>query len=351
MENLNSYLKWRGDITFTTTPFNEVDNLILCALSYLNFTDCINYQDILSLEELFIKYQKSQFKGKKIYENSEKLFQELVKTARFKNVKIARYKRINDELCEKQFGAMTFILPTNVLFITFCGTDATIVGWKEDFNLSYLEEIPAQTEAKNYLEEICQVSSKPIIIGGHSKGGNLAMYATIFCNDSFKKQIIRVYNNDGPGLHKNVFQNPKFLLVKNKIITYLPKFSVVGYLLYNETTIKLIKSYNFGILEHDLFSWQIEGPNLVTISHMDSLTKTLIQQFNQYIDSLSLNKKKKIIDTIFEIFTLFHIKNIEDFANILPQLPKILKEQQFDLEDITLFLKVINLLWQLLKVL
>ena len=350
MQDLFFYLNWRGDISFYNAPFNAVDNILFCGLAYLKLDDFFNDSSILTIEEVYKHYRTRKIKGSAFYKKSEKLLEAVAKSNRFKNVKVARYKRINDEKIEKQFGAMTFLLPDNTLLVTFSGTDETVVGWKEDFNLSYLSVIPAQLEAKKYLEETFRVSKKNIFVAGHSKGGNLAMYAAIFCEDAFKERIIKVYNNDGPGLKEEVFKTTSFLKIKEKIITYLPKFSIVGYLFYNETTIQFIESYEYGILEHDLFSWKIAGTEFVRVANFDLLTKHFVDQLNQKLKKMPKEKQKKIIQSIFAFFDIFHIKSFEEINEVFTKLPNFIKTTlSFDEEQD--FFQVFAILMQIFKLL
>lgn len=347
VENIFYYLKWRGDITFKESSFNEVDNLIFCALAYLKFDNFLQKDDIWSLTKTYEYYLNNKVEGSNFYQNSEKLLALVSQTKRFKDVKISKYKRINNEYSEKQFGAMTFILPNNCYFVAFSGTDDTIIGWKEDFNMSFLNVLPAQEEAKNYLEEICQNVDNTILVGGHSKGGNLAMYAAIFCKDIYKSKILKVYNNDGPGLPEKVFTTSKFLQIKNKITTYIPKFSIVGYLFYNKTNVKFIKSYNLGFLEHDLFSWKVIGNHFEGLSNVDSLTKKLIEDLNKDIENIPKDKRQKIINTIFAILDAFNIKTLADFKTVIPDTIKFLKENNFSQND---YLEFINIMEKVVKI-
>lgn len=119
MENIFYYLKWRGDLSFETSQFNDVDNLIFCAISYLKFDDCLKPYEVLTIKELFEKYKSSLKKDNIFFKNNEKLFSLLSESVRFKNIQVARYERVNDKSIEKQFGAMTFILPVNNLVIVY----------------------------------------------------------------------------------------------------------------------------------------------------------------------------------------------------------------------------------------
>jgi len=312
MDNIFSYLKWRGDTTFLSSKFNNVDNLIFCAISYLNFDTCLKIDEVITIEELYIRYENVIGSSNLFYKNSERLFSLVSKTNRFKDIKVAKYKRVNDTSLEKQFGAITFILPTNYLVVAFSGTDESVVGWKEDFNLSYLDVIPAQEEAKKYLEEIINHTTKNIYICGHSKGGNLAMYAAIFCDDRYKERIIEVYNDDGPGLSEEVFNSKEFLLIKDRIITFLPKFSIIGSLFSNDSIIKIIESYQLGILEHDLFSWKVEGTEFVFSDGLNKTAKNLLKQINEILNNISKDKKRKIVNLIYDLLLMFKVENLDD---------------------------------------
>ena len=351
MENVFSYLKWRGDLDFVSSPFNSVDNLIFCAISYLEFDSCLKSNEIITLKELYDRYIEVSESKNFVQKNSEKLFSFISKSKRFKNISVARYERVNEPSLEKQFGAMTFLLPTNILVVVFCGTDASVVGWKEDFNLSYLDVIPAQIEAKNYLEEIMNHSKKDVIICGHSKGGNLAMYAAIFCEDKYKDRILQVYNNDGPGLSEDVFLLKEFSLIKEKIITFLPKSSIIGCIFSNDSLIKIIDSFQFGILEHDLFSWKVEGSELVFSDTLNQSTQNLVKQVNDYLNHMPKETKKMIINLVYDLLLVFKIENIDDFLLKITDLPSFLKKYNLGIEHMDIVLKVLKLIFEIFRIL
>lgn len=348
MNNIFSYLKWRGDIEFLSSTFNVVDNLIFCAISYLKFDNCLKSDEIITLEELYNRYVNILEDNNLFYKNSEKLFSLFSQSKRYKNIKVARYIRINDSSSEKQFGAMTFILPTNNLVVVFSGTDESVVGWKEDFNLGYLDVIPAQEEAKKYLEEIIDHTSKNIFICGHSKGGNLAMYAAIFCKDYYKERIIKVYNNDGPGFSENVFSTEEFSLIKDKIITFLPEFSIIGNLFNNDSIIKIIDSYQIGILEHDLFSWKVEGTEFILSDEPNKITQNIMDQINEILNNLSKDTKRKIVNAVYDLLLIFNVENIDDIFSKV-NFSSLLKKYDLNLENIDILLKILNLVFQLFK--
>ena len=175
MNNLFSYLRWRGDLTFEESPINEIDNAIFCAFSYIRIENFINSSEILTIEELYPRYVSSAKKESILLKNQNTLFALLQNSKRFKQVKVAKFIKETSEALEKQFCAMTFVLNENELFVAFRGTDETLTGWKENFNLSFMETTPSQKRALEYLEEIANHTNKEITIGGHSKGGNMPM--------------------------------------------------------------------------------------------------------------------------------------------------------------------------------
>lgn len=349
MENVFSYLKWRGDLDFNIAEFNSIDNIIFSALSYLKLN--MKEEEILTLEEVYKEYKIGENASNIFYKNVEKLFNLVQESKRFKSVKIARYKRVIDKDIEEQFGAVTFILPNDILYVAFSGTDESVIGWKENFNLSYLDSVPAQEEAKIYLEEILNHTKKKVFVGGHSKGGNLAMYATIFCNDDYKDRIIQTFNNDGPGLPEEIFSTKCFLDIKEKMISYLPKFGVIGYLFSNETQIKFIESYQVGILEHDLFSWKVDGTDFVLVEELNKVAKDLVEKFNNGLKDIPKAKRKRIINLIYDLLLAFNIDNFDDLFSKITDLPAFLKKYNLGVENIELILNLLGILFQIFRIL
>ena len=123
----------------------------------------------------------------------------------------------------EQFYAMTFIFD-KFIFVGFRGTDTTFIGWKEDFNIALMDVIPSQVDATEYLNKVGNLIDKPILVGGHSKGGNLSLYATMYCENNIRNRIHRIFNHDGPGFNKDVYETKEFLDVKDKMMHYKPLF-------------------------------------------------------------------------------------------------------------------------------
>ena len=304
MNNIFEYLKWRGDISFDIEPLNEVDNLILCAFSYIRIENIIEPSETKSIKELYPNYLNSEKKESILLKNQNTLFSLLEKSNRFKNVKIAKFTKETSKLQEKQFCAMTFILSDKELFIAFRGTDETLTGWKENFNLGY-QETASQKRAVSYIEEIAMHTKKEITIGGHSKGGNLAMYGYVNSKDTIRKKIKKTYNNDGPGLNSKIENNSELKETEKNITTFIPKASIVGGFFDNHSVIKIIESNSIGILEHDLYTWKIDGNSIVTAKNMDKKTKEICNYINEKLKEMPEEKKRKIINFIYELLSSF----------------------------------------------
>ena len=210
MSNIIDYMKWRGDLTFAQDSFNEIDNLILSQLVYVELNNIVPGDEeptisLLDAAKLFFKQNNEQelLDHVSMTKNAILVFKEMAKSVRFKNVQLSRYVNDINEQEQSQFSAITIKLPDNSTYIAFSGTDATLVGWHEDFNMLYLKQTPGQEKSLAYLNALGNLDT-PLRLGGHSKGGNFAIYAGMYCEKSLCDQIIAIYNNDGPGFSKDV---------------------------------------------------------------------------------------------------------------------------------------------------
>lgn len=211
MANILEYIIWRGDLTFKQSELNEVDSLILSRFSYFPLDGLFFDDKKITIKEAYDRLLSIGIDDKKILQIEDKdLFPALANSKRFGELYITNYINKIDKEEEKQFSAVTIILPDNTIYISYRGTDNTLVGWKEDFNLSFDVDVPSQYDAVAYLEKTTRKTKKKIRLGGHSKGGNLAVYAAIFCDDKTKNQILEVYNHDGPGMSSNVIEKKEY---------------------------------------------------------------------------------------------------------------------------------------------
>lgn len=308
--NLLDYLFWRGDITFEQSGFCEVDALILCQLSYLNFEGFVSKnfdkKERIALGALWEKFSAAlDFKkrsdlGVLISELTVQLLEMCAKSARFKNVEAAAFVNKIDLKNEEQFCAMTFFkaVSNKNPFVAFRGTDDTIVGWKEDFNLAS-KTVPAQLDALEYLSFVAKNTSAKISVGGHSKGGNLAIYSAAFCEAKFKKRIERVYNFDGPGFSENVIQSKEMISLVPVLRSYFPKFSIVGRLFHHSGEFQVVESEAFGIMQHEPFSWHIVQGKFETIESFDKASEIFYKTFNEWVEGLSNEQRELFVETLF----------------------------------------------------
>ena len=230
MANIFDYLDWRGDLTLSERAFNEVDNLILAEICYLDLSGFVpagfETQQITLREawDAYFAAHPTTDMGVLVPDQIPVLVQKAAQTARFGSLRLLGYVNRIDEETQTQFSAMTMLLPDGSAYVAFRGTDDTIVGWKEDFNMAFTPEIPAQRYAADYLQQAAAaLAFRPLLVGGHSKGGNLAVYAAVFCGEAIQKQIRAVYNNDGPGFYASLLELPEHRRIAGKITTLLPE--------------------------------------------------------------------------------------------------------------------------------
>ncbi len=303
MSNIFDYLQWRGDLTLEQSEFNEIDNLILARFSYLPFDKLIKENECVSIEELSKRYKNTDIKQEEIlWKDDVDLLPALEKTERFKNLIAVKYKNKIDEEEEKQFSAITILMPNNNMYVSYRGTDNTIVGWKEDFNMSFKSHVASQIDSVKYLEEIAsQYPNYQIRVGGHSKGGNLAVYAAVFAKQEVKDRITNVYNNDGPGFSDDITTLDEYKEILPKVHTYIPQSSVFGRLLNHEEKYTVLKSVQNGIMQHDLYSWQVLGNKFVCVDEITDGSEFVNKTIRDWLKKVSPEQREQFIDTIFSI--------------------------------------------------
>lgn len=299
MPNIHDYLLWRGDLDFKASTFNIIDDMILARFSYLPFHK-IQLEEIETIESIAKKFKK--FENKEFaYKGDKELISLLGQSNRFKNMHITDFKTIIDTNIEKQFAAITIHIDDSNMYISYNGTDDTIVGWKEDFNLSFMENIPSQIEGLNYLKTQAQKNDKSIRIGGHSKGGNIAIYSAINSTQDIQNRIISVVNYDGPGFNEKIANSANFTKMLDRIFTYMPQESIVGRLLEHKEQCTIVQSNEKGIFQHDIFSWQVIGTKPIILNKLTDNSNILNKTINAWLKESSIEQRKIFVDTIFEL--------------------------------------------------
>lgn len=335
MANIEDYIKWRGDLSFEQSPFCRVDVLILCQISYLNFDRLLPDYDFgveMKLSELAEIFENSRdFKkrsetGLLINRKTAPFFLQVARTRRFENIRITGYVSKIDLTVEEQFAAASYKLPDRTNFICFRGTDDSIVGWKEDFNLATEKEVPAQKDAVEYLEKAAKNLKGKIRIGGHSKGGNLAMYASAVVDKKISERILCIYNNDGPGFYEARVKSPEFVRIAEKVESCYPQFSIVGMLFQHIGKQIFVESDEIGVMQHDPFSWHIMGKDFVILENNDYGSKFFHNTFNEWISKLEPARREIFVDTVFKIIESTDAKtNTELELNFARNSVKVLK--------------------------
>lgn len=236
MDNIITYLRWRGDLTFGSNPFSEVDNLVLSEFVYINLKEVvlgIEENKSISIEDVWMQKERIPFRNEQ-----KKLLEAMAVSRRYQKSRLQNYQEFFETEGEGvQFAAVEICLPDGTSYIAFRGTDLSIVGWKEDFSMGY-KIVPAQKKAVVYLDQVIKADCF-YRLGGHSKGGNLAVYGAMMCESTKKEQIIEIYSNDGPGLSQDLLDVEKYNAIQNKIIKIVPAFSIFGQIFENRETMKV----------------------------------------------------------------------------------------------------------------
>jgi len=302
MANIEDYIKWRGDLTLEQSEFNEIDNLILSRFSYLPFDTLMTEDETVTIKELNERFQKEDISKMTIlWKNDIDLFPLLGESKRFGNMKATKYINKLDKQEERQFSAITVLMPDDTIYVSYRGTDFTIVGWKEDFNMSFKSHVASQIEAVKYLRNIANIYPNKLRIGGHSKGGNLAIYASTYIDDEFKNRIINIYNNDGPGFEEKITKTFEYKKIIEKVHTYIPQSAIIGRLLNHEEKYTIVKSEERGIMQHDLYSWQVLGTKFVYLEDLTKESKFAEKTVRQWLSDVEPEKRQQVINIIFEI--------------------------------------------------
>lgn len=314
MANVCDYVKWRGDINLEQSRFNEIDNLILSRFSYFPFDNIIKENEVVTIKELGERFKKQDVSKLPIlWKDDVDLFPLMGESRRFGEMFATKYVNKIDVEQEKQFSAITVLMPDDTIFVSYRGTDNTIVGWKEDLNMSFKSHIASQLSAKKYLEMIAEeYPNKKIRIGGHSKGGNISVYAATFVNQEIKDRIINVYNNDGPGFCEDVIETPEYQEMIKKVHTYIPQSSVIGRLMNHREKYTVVESVQKGIMQHDLYSWQVIGKKFVTLEEVTNGSEFVDKTIKNWLENVEPEKREQVIDVVFDILNTTDAQTMKD---------------------------------------
>ena len=316
---VTDYLTWRGDVPFAVDPFNEVDNLVLCIISYINFRRfpellTRNPREAVLLRDISARLTAEDEQLGLSQLDYIPVVQQAAQTERFNEVRMFAFEDRSDEETQMQFAAVSFLLPDKSVFVAFRGTDTSLVGWKEDFNMSYLEAVPAQVRAAEYTAEIMRLCRlHKVRIGGHSKGGNLAAWAGLHLPKRDYGRLLAVYNNDGPGFSRSLTELPEFVLLKGKLHTYIPESSIVGVLLEHCEEYTVIASTARSIMQHEALSWCTERNRFIHLEERSTMGRRSDDVLRDWIGSMTPQERKDFTDAFFEILSMGgKAKTLED---------------------------------------
>lgn len=315
--NFFTYLKWRGDLLVKDFPFNEVDALILSELVYVHFEGIvpgIEEDGCITIREANAKYMKSTTREMLYYKDKEILFDALAVSPRFADMTLCNYVSTYDQEAQEQFAAMHVNVMPGFTFVAFRGTDSTVVGWREDLNMSFMMPVPAQQSAVEYVEKTVKGLFRKYCFGGHSKGGNLAVYSGVFCNPKIQKKITQIYNFDGPGFNRKMINDEAYKRVESRIETFVPEQSIVGLLMEHEEDYKVVESTEFAILQHEGFSWVIDRDAFVLVDEVNKYSKTLSVTLKAWLAQMNTAERKAVVDAFFDVFVN---AGINDFTEIV----------------------------------
>ncbi|MGM9618833.1 MAG: DUF2974 domain-containing protein [Oscillospiraceae bacterium] len=321
MANILDYLDWRGDLTLREAPFNEVDNLILAELSFIDYEGIVpemagRQAPTLreAAEQYFARHDGEKLDmGVLVPDTIASLLEKAGASRRFGDMRLLSYVSLLDLKREMQFAAITVEVAPKLLYVAYRGTDDTLVGWKEDFNMSFLTPVPGQEEAVRYLDRVARHwPGRRLMVGGHSKGGNFAVYAAVRAKERVQSRIIAVYNNDGPGFDEAVLATPEHRRIEDRIRTIVPEDDVVGMLMSHEERYSVVRSDQTALLQHDGFSWQVLGDSFVHLSEISREGKLVDQTVKAFAAGLTKQQRERFVDVLYEILTASDARTLSD---------------------------------------
>lgn len=313
------YLKEYGEHSFMEEPMNDVDSLALCQLSYLKFDGMVpgvqENKRSVTLEELAVHadYEKL-FADERFEKDNRALYEGMLKSRRFRGLRLNCYINLIEKEWETQFSAITFLLEDGTLYIAFRGTDETIVGWKEDFNMAFLFPVPGQAYSVKYLNMVTGRLHKTFYVGGHSKGGNLAVYSAMKCLPKVQERIIKVYSMDGPGFRPEVLAGCNYDSIADRVVKILPHSSLIGMLFEKDIHYRVVESRTFGLAQHNPFSWLVKDGKFVEVNGIYEGRARMNNAINEWILSLDETQLRTFVDTLYEIVSASQAEDLIEFA-------------------------------------
>ncbi len=320
MYHMIDYLEWRGDITLEQNEINPVDALILSELSYLRLKGLVpedpkEAPTVAETAQMLFELPEEAQKGRCRDERDLILLKALGESCRFGSMRLTFPEERTDETAQIQFAALTVLLADGDAFAVFRGTDGSLVGWKEDFNLGFMDSIPGQWAARDYLERTAEFCPGELFAAGHSKGGNLAVFAAAKCSPDTRRRICGVYNNDGPGFSSAFLEDEGYQEILGRIHTFVPQSSVVGMLLEHEEPYTVVKSSQAGLLQHEPYSWEVRGGDFVRLKQVTEGSRMIDQTVKSWLSGLTREERESFVDAVYELLRSADVDHIGDLAH------------------------------------
>lgn len=317
--NALDYLDWRGDLPFACSPVNGADLVLFTLLGKADLSGTGADGDTpVPLPEAFGSYFRMNAENNAAAfvasHHTVPMFDKVRSCERYREVSLAMF--VNKIVPEKteQFSALTIRL-NGVSFVTFRGTDDTLVGWKEDFRLAAMTGIPAQLDAEKYLLSVAKTFDGPIVVTGHSKGGNLAVWASVKAPESVQDRILNVVSYDGPGFPKSVLSSPEYLRIAHKIVSVVPEHSVVGMILNHAGTQQIVRSQTSGISGHDPLTWEMNRSGLIPAPSLSDTSTSFHNTQDDVFSKMDQRQLDELVEGIFGVIDASGAVRISDFSN------------------------------------
>ena len=323
MNNILTYAKTNLK-TFSEVPFNEIDSLILSYLSYLDFPKICTTQKEIPLTKIVNSEFYNDISDDKDNHNKYELLCYMLVSPRYKNIKVSNFIRIDGS--DIQFSSVVFRINWRLRYVAFRGTDSSLAGWKENILLALEEPTNSQIKALEQLKMIIKTKLGNFIVGGHSKGGNMAVYSASMLNKNEMKRVLKAYSHDGPGFEKEL-SHWGFKAMKDKIHKTIPQDSIVGMLFHHECTPSVIHSCaEGGINQHEPVTWEIENDSFVKEGCVNNNANKISKLINTIIFTPDYENRKELIDALFSAVRNTKVKDFDEFMlNWKKFIPEIIK--------------------------
>ncbi|MBR1853623.1 MAG: DUF2974 domain-containing protein [Lachnospiraceae bacterium] len=318
-DSVENYLETYGRFSFDGYPFNEVDSLLLCQLAYLRYDGLVSGIKengwSVTLEELKRDPRRERlFRDILFAEENRALFTRMADSRRFRQLKLNCFVNLIDQERETQFAAITFLLEDGKVYVAFRGTDETFVGWKEDFNMAFLYPVPGQLYAAKYLNMAAEKFPGAFYVGGHSKGGNFAIYSAMYCAATVRQRILKIYNMDGPGFRPEVLHSVRYKMIADKIERYLPYYSVIGMLFSADERYRVVQARGVGLIQHNPSHWRVRGGRFVTTDHVRKNVRQMDERLNEWIFAMDAGQRRRLVDNVYRIILAAQVKSLPAFV-------------------------------------